>query len=118
MFDEITKINLLYDFYGKLLTKRQKEVMMLYYEENLSLSEIAIEFGISRQGVHDSLKNGEKALYEYERKLGLVEKFAKTQNAVKKIDETIEGIVKDIDSEDKIKIELLKIKAIIDNLDE
>ena len=80
MFDEITKLNLLYDFYGQLLTKRQQEVMNLYYEENYSLSEIAQEFNISRQGVHDSLKSAEKSLYEYENKLKLVERFENTRN--------------------------------------
>ena len=67
-----TKLSLEYDFYGALLTKRQSEVMQLYHEENLSLSEIAEEFGISRQGVHDALKNAQEALTTYEEKLGLV----------------------------------------------
>ena len=71
-FDNIAHVNLLFDFYGKLLTKRQREVMELYYEENLTLAEIADEFEISRQGVHDALKNAEKALKGYEEKLGLV----------------------------------------------
>ena len=56
--DDITRQSLLYDFYGALLTKRQREVMELYHEENLSLAEIADEFGISRQGVHDALQKG------------------------------------------------------------
>ena len=77
--DDITQASLLYDFYGQLLSKRQSQVMELYHEENLSLSEIASEFNISRQGVHDALKNAEKALSEYERKLGLVEKFRKSR---------------------------------------
>ena len=81
--DEITQASLLYDFYGQLLSKRQKEVMELYHEENLSLSEIAAEFDISRQGVHDALKNAEKSLKSYEEKLGLVAKFQKSSEAVK-----------------------------------
>ena len=68
--DDITQASLLYDFYGQLLSKRQSQVMELYHEENLSLSEIASEFNISRQGVHDALKNAEKALSEYEKKAG------------------------------------------------
>ena len=78
MFDEVTKINLLYDFYGQLLSSRQAQVMDLYYGENLSLSEIAGELGISRQGVHDALKNAEKSLTGYEQKLGLVKRFEET----------------------------------------
>ena len=54
--ESIAENSLLYDFYGQLLSKRQQEVMALYHEENYSLSEIAEEFGISRQAVHDTLK--------------------------------------------------------------
>ena len=79
--EDVTKASLLYDFYGRLLTEKQREVMRLYHEENLSLSEIAQEFSISRQGVHDSLKNAEKALVGYEEKLGLVEKFMRSNAA-------------------------------------
>ena len=60
-FDDVTRQSLLYDFYGELLTQRQKEVIELYNEENLSLAEIAEEFGISRQGVHDALHKAQKA---------------------------------------------------------
>jgi len=58
------EICLLLDFYGKMLTDRQREIMMLYYEDNLSLTEIAEELGISKQGVSDSIKRSEKVLYE------------------------------------------------------
>ena len=60
--ESIEKISLLYDFYGGLLTEKQRQVMELYHEENLSLAEIAEEFGISRQGVHDTLKKAEHLL--------------------------------------------------------
>lgn len=117
MFDEITKLNLLYDFYGQLLTKRQQEVMNLYYEENYSLSEIAQEFNISRQGVHDSLKNAEKSLYEYENKLKLVERFENTRIAVETIDRHIEELVDKSEDGLEIKNKLLEIKTIIDSLE-
>ena len=84
--DEIFKQALLYDFYGELLTKRQRDVMTLYHEENLSLSEIAEEFSISRQGVHDALKNAEN-------KLGLVGKFMKSSEAVERIDEIMDHMI-------------------------
>lgn len=58
--ESIAENSLLYDFYGQLLSKRQQEVMALYHEENYSLSEIAEEFGISRQAVHDTLKKQDK----------------------------------------------------------
>lgn len=91
--DDITQASLLYDFYGQLLPKRQREVIALYHEENLTLSEIAGEFQISRQGVHDALKNAEKALAEYESKLGLVAKFEKSQEAIGEIDGIIDGVI-------------------------
>ena len=92
-FDDVTRQSLLYDFYGELLTERQKEVMELYNEENLSLAEIAEEFGISRQGVHDALHKAQKALEEYERKLGLVERFSATREAIGNISAEIDGAI-------------------------
>ena len=92
-FDDITKQSLLYDFYGELLTKRQKEVMELYNEENLSLAEIAEEFGISRQGVHDALHKAQKALEDYEYKLGLVERFSATSDAISSISEELDEAI-------------------------
>ena len=72
--EKIAETSLLYDFYGQLLTEKQRQVMALYHEENLTLSEIAGEFSISRQAVHDTLKKAEQSLTEYENKLGLLKK--------------------------------------------
>ena len=121
--DDITQASLLYDFYGQLLSKQQSQVMELYHEENLSLSEIASEFNISRQGVHDALKNAEKALSEYERKLGLVEKFRKSSDAVSKIDRIIDSTIDVLlyeNTENTVKAveDLRKVKDIIDKLEE
>jgi hypothetical protein len=121
--DEVTKSSLLFDFYGQLLSKRQREVMELYHEENLSLSEIASEFSISRQGVHDALKNAEKALAEYEDKLGLVAKFQASREAVTRIDTIMDDAINALGSSDKEKpadiVERLQeVKDIIDNLEE
>lgn len=116
-FDDIARISLLYDFYGQLLTKRQREVMELYHEENFSLSEIADEFAISRQAVHDTLKNAEKALLGYEEKLGLVEKFQKTRRAIGEIDAEIDRLAGEC-TERQTAAQLKKIKAIIDKLDQ
>lgn len=121
--DEITQASLLYDFYGQLLSKRQKEVMELYHEENLSLSEIAAEFGISRQGVHDALKNAEKSLKGYEEKLGLVAKFRRSSEAVNEIDGIIDDVIGRLqqrpqaDAAEAVN-ELKKVKLIIDKLED
>lgn len=70
--DKNVEIALLLDFYGNMLTDRQREIMNLYYEDNLSLSEIAEELSISKQGVSDSIKRSEKVLYDTESKLQLM----------------------------------------------
>lgn len=71
-FSSVEYASMLYDFYGALLRENQSEVMALYHEDNLSLSEIAAELGMTRQAVHYTLKKAEHALQEYEKKLGLV----------------------------------------------
>ena len=73
--NEILEQALLYDFYGELLTSHQKEIYEQFVLEDLSLSEIAEDAGISRQGVHDLIKRCNKTLEGYEAKLHLVEKF-------------------------------------------
>ena len=122
--DHITEISLLYDFYGQLLTRRQQDVMRLYHEENLSLSEIADEFSISRQGVHDSLRSGEKALKEYEKKLGLLERFRKSREAVDRIDAGLDVIADKLERVDEdgrlseIAEDIRRVKDIIDKLED
>ena len=65
------KISLLLDFYGEVLTDKQREVVGFYYNDDLSLAEIAEHAGISRQGVRDAIKRGENTLLFMEEKLGL-----------------------------------------------
>ena len=88
--DEILKQSLLYDFYGELLTEHQKEIYEQFIVEDLSLSEIAKDAGISRQGVHDLIKRCNKILEEYEAKLHLVEKFLSIREKVHQINELLE----------------------------
>ena len=77
--DRVEYASMLYDFYGSLLSEAKREVMSMYHEDNLSLSEIAEELGQSRQAVHYTLKKAEKALEEYEEKLGLIAAYEKNQ---------------------------------------
>lgn len=62
----------LLDLYGGLLTDKQRDIMDLYYNDDLSLGEIADHYDISRQGVHDAIKRGDESLAEYEQRLGLL----------------------------------------------
>lgn len=77
----------LFDFYGELLTERQRQVYTSVVFEDYSLSEVAEELGISRQGVHDMIRRCNRTLEEYEEKLHLVEKFLNIRSQVIKIHE-------------------------------
>lgn len=83
--EKIVEQGILYDFYGELLTEHQKRIYEAAVYENLSLSEIAADAGISRQGVHDLLKRCDRILTEYENRLHLVEKFLRTKKRVENI---------------------------------
>ncbi|MEE3333295.1 MAG: YlxM family DNA-binding protein [Ruminococcus sp.] len=80
------EISLLYDFYGQLLTEQQAQAVSLYYNDDLSLAEIADEMGITRQGVRDSIKRAEKSLLMYEEKLGLFKRFRRTEQSLRRIE--------------------------------
>lgn len=79
------EISLLLDFYGEMLTEKQREVVEYYYNEDLSLAEIAQHSGITRQGVRDSIKRAECQLTECEEKLGLMERFHQIQQGLAEI---------------------------------
>ena len=90
--DNLAKESLLYDFYGGLLTDKQREVMELYHEENYSIVEIAGELGVSKQAVHDNLKKTERILSDYEDKLGLVSKFVARSNSLRTVRADVESL--------------------------
>lgn len=83
--ENIMEQTLLYDFYGELLTDHQKRIYEDVVFNDLSLTEVAEQEGISRQGVHDMIRRCDKALHGYEEKLGLVAKFQKTRQLVAEI---------------------------------
>ena len=74
--------SLLLDFYGELLTEKQRTACELHWNEDLSLSEIAQQEGLSRQGVWDNLRRAEAALGEYEAKTGLVRRYLERREAI------------------------------------
>ncbi|MBP3634167.1 MAG: YlxM family DNA-binding protein [Oscillospiraceae bacterium] len=78
-------MTLLLDYYGELLTEKQKTCFDLYYNQDLSLGEIAEEAGISRQGVHDTLSKAEQALLDFEQKLGCVARENRLQQLLQTI---------------------------------
>ena len=78
-------ITILLDFYGDMLTPKQREFLDYYYNEDLSLSEIAANVGITRQGVRDAIKRAEAQLMEMEDRLGLVKRFKDMQTGLEEI---------------------------------
>lgn len=103
-------IGLLLDFYGSLLSDRQREVISLYYEEDLSLAEIAESEGITRQGVRDAIKKAENILIETEEKLGLAKRFKILSGKMKEVKEKLLEIT------DK-KGDIAPILEMIDNIE-
>jgi len=79
------EIPYLLDFYGQMLTDKQRDVLDLYYNEDLSLAEIGQNTGITRQGVRDSIKRGEYTLFELEQKLGLWARVCEMQEGFERI---------------------------------
>ncbi|HCB95046.1 MAG TPA: DNA-binding protein, partial [Ruminococcus sp.] len=69
------EVSLLFDFYGELLKPSGRQAIDLYYNDDLSLAEIAAQTGITRQGVRDSIKRCEQQLFDFEKKLGLFRQF-------------------------------------------
>ena len=87
VMDNITDKNMLYDFYGELLTDHQKLIYEDAVYNDCSLSELASEYDMSRQGIHDLLRRCDRMLENYEEKLGLVKKFVKLKDIAKRIEE-------------------------------
>ena len=81
MYEKNLKIGYLLDFYGDVLPERKRNILDMYYNEDFSLSEIAVEIGISRQGVRDLIKKTEEELCFLEEKLGLSRKMEMLDNA-------------------------------------
>jgi len=104
--EKTLKMNMLFSFYGALLTPRQAEYTAAYYEEDYTLAEIADNYGVSRQAIYDSIKRAEEALIDYEEKLQLVKEFESRTETLKKIrryinetygnDDTLNELINDI----------------------
>lgn len=86
------EISFLLDFYGDVLTERQREVMEQYYNDDLSLAEIADNFGITRQGVRDSIKRGEGIILDLEQKVGFAARYRAVQQGVAQLESLARSI--------------------------
>lgn len=110
-------ISVLIDFYGELLTEKQRQALDFYYNEDLSLFEIAQHMNISRQGVRDFIKRGEKQLVDMENALGLAGRFAKLSTRINEMDNVIRRL-SEIPLPDAAADEVLRLRKISDDIKE
>ncbi|MCM1244326.1 MAG: YlxM family DNA-binding protein [Roseburia sp.] len=101
--DEVVRLSYLYDFYGPLLKERHREIFEEYVLNDLSLGEIAGEYGITRQGVYDIVKRCSRKLEEYEEKLNLFGRFRQAREHLGRMEELVK------DSRGKDKEQLLEL---------
>lgn len=111
MLSKDLSFSILFDFYGKMLTEKQQTVIDCYYNKDLSLSEIAENEGITRQGVRDSIKRAEAQLLEMENRLNFIKK-------VKRIQNKSNDILQEIDSQDKHSLDINLVEKIRDLCEE
>ena len=111
------EVSLLFDFYGELLKPSGRQAIDLYYNDDLSLAEIADQTKITRQGVRDSIKRCEQQLYDFEKKLGLYKRFCELEKGLEEISATAREIFEN-SHDDKIKALAGKIKSTADALKE
>ncbi|MBP1759110.1 MAG: hypothetical protein H6Q63_27 [Firmicutes bacterium] len=114
--EKLAKRALLVDFYGPLLTEKQRNVWDLHYQQDLSLTEIAEVEHISRQAIHDLLKRTERILNEYEDKLGLVQRFWIEREKLMEVQSLLQGLSEqDFSSQTAFKRHQ-KIRAMIEDI--
>jgi len=99
MTEETVYRTMLFDFYGELLTDKQKEYFDLHYNADYSLGEIAEMMGISRQGVWDIIKRAEETLRRTEEKTGLIKRFHENMEAVTEMESAIDRLIAQTDGE-------------------
>lgn len=107
--DKLVEMGILFDYYGKLLTGTQYDVVDQYYNEDLSLTEIADLNNISKQAVSENLKRAEKNLYDYENRLALIKKNRAIIDLIEEHNQTIQKIIDKIDDGDN-KESLINLK--------
>lgn len=96
---------MLFDFYGELLTEKQREYFDLHYNEDLSLSEIAETAGVSRQGVWDIIRRAEATLRETEEKTGLVRRFENSRESLRELETELGELLRSEDEETRRRAE-------------
>lgn len=112
--EKFVEITYLYDFYESLLTDKQRDLLMRYYFDDLSLGELATTYNISRQSVFDTIKKAEQKMLDHEKKLGLWSKYVKQEKILTEVKEQLNAFSKEC--KDKNKKQLDTINHLIDKL--
>ncbi len=102
------KVSYLLDFYGNMFADKQREILEMYYQDDMSLSEIASSVGMTRQGVYDNIRRGEKEILSLEAKLCLMDRFVEISHSLDNIEQILSN---QAFSNDELKKELAKIRA-------
>lgn len=111
MKNQAYRMALLFDFYGEMLTSRQKEFYDLYYNEDLSLGEIAENYGITRQGVRDVIVRAEAVLTELEDKTGLIKRFHTMKSQLEQVFQDACRMVQLAAGQDSEELETLALRV-------
>lgn len=101
--DSLLELSLLFDYYGTLLTEKQQLICDMYYNQNLSLTEIAEDLDITKQGVRDALKKSEKLLFNFENNLKIKQKNEQISLLIQKIEDRVDKELLNKESEKEIK---------------
>ncbi|MDF2564068.1 MAG: putative DNA-binding protein [Massilibacillus sp.] len=118
MLDKLLKISVLFDFYGALLTEKQQRCLEMHFLNDLSLSEIADQFGVSRQAIYDIIHRSEQVLEEYEKKLGLVERYQREKQEIQEIYDAVDNLPASLNDRVEIRDILIKLSKLIGKTEE
>lgn len=99
MLEKRVWMGILYHVYGPLLTERQQDLIELYYMQDLSLGEIALEYGISRQAVHDNLRRAQESLEGYEARLNMEKRMGEMRSHLLQLQEALTPLLSPVESD-------------------
>ena len=113
LLESFLQVSLLYDFYGALLTDKQRKCIEMHFLNDFSLSEIADEFGVSRQAIYDIINRTRQLLVDYEGKLGLVRRYQTEQECIQDIFSIMKNLPDDIKKKYQLEIVIHKLSSLI-----
>ncbi|HHV93155.1 MAG TPA: putative DNA-binding protein [Firmicutes bacterium] len=96
MIDQTVHMGLLFDFYGQLLTEKQRLFFSLYHQDDLSLGEIAEQYGVTRQAVYDIIQRSQKTLINFEEKLGLIKRHIRQREQLERLQKKLKELADEL----------------------